>query len=228
VLYLVTGTRPAAALDLVRAWPPRSGPGLGYLTRPGGNRPPAAGWWAADNGCVIAGPGRVPVDNPRWSAAWWLAFLERNAPAAPRCLFAVLPDVVCDHSATLARSLPWASRVRELGYRTAFAFQNGSEDDPHVPWDAIDAAFLAGDDVWKLGQPAHRIAVRARGHGRWVHMGRVNSAKRLRRAAVMGCDSVDGTFLKHGPDQNLPRLQGWLDQLAAVPPLPLDPPGIAA
>jgi hypothetical protein len=34
--------------------------------------------------------------------------------------------------------------------------------------------------------------------------------KRLRPAASIGCDSVDGTLLAYGPDRNLPELLGWL------------------
>jgi hypothetical protein len=29
--------------------------------------------------------------------------------------------------------------------------------------------------------------------GKWVHLGRVNSERRIRYAASIGCDSVDGT-----------------------------------
>lgn len=46
-------------------------------------------------------------------------------------------------------------------------------------------------------------------------MGRVNSLRRLHYAVSIGCDSVDGTYLAHGPDTNLPRLLGWLRTLDA-------------
>ena len=44
-----------------------------------------------------------------------------------------------------------------------------------------------------------------------VHCGRVNSWRRLRACAVSGVDSVDGTYLKFGPDANWPTLTAWLD-----------------
>ena len=53
----------------------------------------------------------------------------------------------------------------------------------------------------------------AKAHGKWVHMGRVNSLKRLQYAAAIGCDSADGTYLTFGPAKNLPRLLGWLAEV---------------
>jgi hypothetical protein len=40
-------------------------------------------------------------------------------------------------------------------------------------------------------------------------MGRVNSGRRWQYAEALGCDTVDGTFLAFGPDENLPRLRSW-------------------
>ena len=48
-------------------------------------------------------------------------------------------------------------------------------------------------------------------------MGRVNSLKRYRYAEAIGCDSVDGTKLVFGPDQNLPIVLGWVDDLRTQP-----------
>lgn len=41
-------------------------------------------------------------------------------------------------------------------------------------------------------------------------MGRVNSEKRLRYAKFIGCDTADGTYLRHGPAKNLPNVLAWL------------------
>ena len=54
------------------------------------------------------------------------------------------------------------------------------------------------------------IAAEAKARGKWIHMGRVNSERRYRYAADIGCDSADGTYLTFGPDQNLPRLMAWI------------------
>jgi hypothetical protein len=47
-------------------------------------------------------------------------------------------------------------------------------------------------------------------------MGRVNSLERLTIAYKMGCDSVDGTYVKHGGKAAMPALcndlRRWLDE----------------
>lgn len=63
---------------------------------------------------------------------------------------------------------------------------------------------------WKLGPIPRVLAAEAVERGKWVHMGRVNSRKRYNYARAIGCSSVDGTFLKHGPDKRLPELLSWL------------------
>ena len=154
--------------------------------------------WCADNGCF----------SGAWDESEWWAFLERNAYRAGTCLFASAPDVVGDADATIARSTPWLSLIRELGYPVAFVAQDGQESLP-VPWDDIDCLFIGGSTGWKLGPHARDLAAEAKRRGKWVHMGRVNSERRWKYAQAIGCDSVDGTFLTFGPDVNLPRLLGW-------------------
>lgn len=175
---------------------------LGMISTPGqGNRLRERGPWIADNGCY----GKNYVGD-----AAWLAWLDSRAPdQRARCLFAVAPDVVGDAAATLARSAPHLPTIRTLGYPAAFVAQDGLED-LEVPWGAFDVLFIGGSTDWKLGAAARRLVAEAKTHGKWVHMGRVNSHRRLRYAAFIGCDSADGTYLAFGPETNLPGLMGWL------------------
>ena len=55
--------------------------------------------------------------------------------------------------------------------------------------------------------------------GKWVHVGRVNSWRRIHHAAIWGADSVDGTYLAFGPRANGARLTRWLEGLGAQEPL---------
>jgi hypothetical protein len=50
----------------------------------------------------------------------------------------------------------------------------------------------------------------AKARGKWVHMGRVNSFKRMQYADAIGCDSADGAKMTRAPDQILPLVLGWL------------------
>lgn len=138
--------------------------------------------WSADNGC-FHGFDEFACRNMWSRLAGW-----------PGCLFVVVPDVVADHRETLRMWRAWWLVVRELtGYQpVAFVAQNGAEIG-NVPWDELDALFIGGDTEWKLGPVASQLAYAAKERGKWVHMGRVNSAKRIERALATLCDSFDGT-----------------------------------
>lgn len=201
---------------------------LGQIITPAaGNRLEPWVEWIADNGIYSRA---YPGDGP------YLKWLASHADYRSRCRFAVAPDVVADHWATMDRSEPMLAPIRRVVGRVAVCAQNGATT-WNLPWDAIDAVFLAGIvecvpcgyvphvselpqercpsghlmGEWKVGNMAADITAEAKRRGVWVHMGRVNSAERIARAQEMGCDSADGTYLAFGPDINLPRLLGWLN-----------------
>jgi hypothetical protein len=166
-------------------------PDLPAMITPRMGQKPADGMvWAADNGRFAS-----PADYSDEAFLSWLAKMP-----ADRCLFATAPDVVGDAAATLAMSAPMLPRIRAAGYRVALVGQDGLENCA-IPWDDFDALFLGGATAWKLGTAAAGIAREAKRRGKWVHMGRVNSLKRLRYAESIGCDSADGTVLKHDPNR---------------------------
>lgn len=184
---------------------------------------------------------RFIVDNGKYSNAYpgdlgYLRMLEGLSDYRSRCQFAVAPDVVADHDGTLALSWPMLRPIREVVGRVALCAQNGATPED-MPWDYIDAVFLAGIvecvpcgwvpaietlpqtncrhcgrqlAEWKVSDMAAAITVEAKLRGKWVHMGRVNSEQRIQRAREMGVDSGDGTYITYGPDINLIRLLGWL------------------
>jgi hypothetical protein len=181
---------------------------LGYIDTPAqGNRRPAGDvLWCADNGAF----------SDRFDPQLWWAWLQRNAFDAKQCVFAVAPDVVGDAAATLTRSAPWLSRIRGLGFPVAYVAQDGLPESS-VPWDDIDALFIGGSTEFKLGPVAADAVADAKSRGKWVHMGRVNSRKRLRYAASIGCDSADGTYLVFAPEKNLSNMLRWLDEINSQP-----------
>lgn len=153
--------------------------------------------WCADNGVY---GNTYPGDEKylRWIA---------SRPHRDKCRFAVAPDVVADHEATLHRSLPMLPKIREL-VPVAFVAQNGSTPS-WVPWPDFDVLFIGGDDRFKLGPEGRVMVGAARRNGKWIHMGRVNSHRRYRYAERIGCDSVDGTYLAKAPHKLLPRVLFW-------------------
>lgn len=109
-----------------------------------------------------------------------------------------------------------------------------------LPWSAFDVLFLGGGPEcvrcdyirpvrmyeqkkcphcdrrlieWKESAAAAALVKAALLHGLTAHMGRVSSLRRTVIAYLMGCSSADGTYLTHGPDKNLPKLLGWLDDV---------------
>ena len=181
-------------------------PGLPFMTSPNiGNRIPDGVLWAADNGRFSA--------PQRYTDAKFLAWLDGKP--RERCLFATAPDVVGDAKATLALSAPMFASIRAAGYPVALVAQDGLENLP-VPWDDFDALFIGGSTAWKLSTAAADLAGEAHRRGKWVHMGRVNSLRRLKYADAIGCDSADGTVLKHDPKRPVGE---WSEAIAASPSL---------
>ncbi len=182
---------------------------VGMLKTPNMGNVVREGWtWAADNGCFNAA---TYVGDERWFA--WLGAQPHRA----HCLFATAPDVMGDHAATLARSLPWLPRIRALGYEAAFVAQNGATVET-LPWDDLDWLFIGGDDHFKLRGSLPLIEA-ARARGKRVHVGRVNSRRRFRLFVAAGADSVDGTYLAFGPQANTPKLLGWIREAEVSQPL---------
>jgi hypothetical protein len=168
-----------------------------------GQRPPRGQLWAADTGCF-----RRPETFVFPAYLSWLNELAAD-DYAETCLFATAPDRVGDAAATLQHSIPTLPYIREVGYPAALVAQDGLET-MTVPWDDFDALFIGGTNAWRRSEAVPALAAQAHEQGKWLHMGRVNGMRGIRYAESIGCDSVDGTFLRFGPDTNRPRLDGWM------------------
>lgn len=127
------------------------------------------------------------------------------------CKFVTVPDVVGDAQATRALFDDWEPELRELNLPVAYVGQDGQAGVP-VPWNQIDAFFIGGSTEWKLGPDAAALTQEAKRRAKWVHMGRVNSRKRIRYARSIGCDSVDGTSFSMFPDRWIPKGLEWISE----------------
>ncbi len=167
---------------------------IGHLFSPKGERGP---WveipYALDNGAWPA------FKNAReWNEAEWRALLAWAALSGIRPLWAVVPDVVGNRDATIARWPLYSQHVRAHGWRCAFAAQDGMTFDD-VPDDEC-VIFLGGSTEWKLAAIDPWCA---RFPNR-VHVARVNTWGRLVKCWRAGATSVDGTgwFHKTGNQSN--------------------------
>jgi hypothetical protein len=155
---------------------------VGHLLSPGGwRRPDPAFPYAIDNGAFAAWTAGRPFDADAFLGL--LARVKRE-PVQPE--WVAVPDVVMDRGATLSMWQHWAPVVADLGVPLAFVVQDGMKA-VDVPTEA-QMVFVGGSTPWKwLTLPMWCE------QGRRVHVGRVNTAKRLRQCARLGVESCDGT-----------------------------------
>jgi hypothetical protein len=144
-----------------------------------------------DNGCF------TEVGRSRFTMAKYERLVKMGLEQfGPELLFATAPDTPFDWDATLRSSLPTLHIIRSWQCPAALVWQDGATVE-NMPWDAFDVSFIGGSTDWKLGTEAARLTAEARKRSKLVHMGRVNSTKRLLVAQRFRCDTADGTYLKH-------------------------------
>jgi hypothetical protein len=167
------------------------GPEFGYIVSPRTQISPknpvrGGAVWALDNDCFSGG-----LDIGKWSRV-----LFSHLPYRDKCLFVTSPDVVGDYRTTLAQFDEYEPRLHALGYRVALVSQDGLTP-AAVPWSRLDALFVGGTDAHKLGPESRALIDAAKERDKWVHIGRVNSARRLLH--FYDCDSWDGTTIACEP-----------------------------
>jgi hypothetical protein len=165
---------------------PAASPHLGDFVTPSRRRLlPTTGLWVADNEAFSH------FDPDRFRR-----MLDAFARAATKPVFVTAPDVVCDHHATADRWVEWCREFHTRNLPRAFALQNGIEGMPPehaLPWGNLEAIFIGGDTAFKFCPWVRECVRLAKRLGKWVHMGRVNSVRRLNYARLIGCDSCDGS-----------------------------------
>lgn len=147
--------------------------------------------WCADN----------DVFNGKFDASVFVPWLMTLTGFSGRCAFVAAPDVVANARETLKRFSWWGKSIRGLGFPVALVLQDGMVNSG-IPWSDLDAVFVGGSTEWKMSQDAIRLLIEARARGKWCHVGRVNSHKRMFHFWDFA-DSFDGTGFAIEPDGKL-------------------------
>ena len=132
--------------------------------------------YGLDNGCFA-----------RFERRTWERLL--NEADADRPVFCCLPDIVGDAQRTAELFDAFKQRTQELP--RALVLQDGIER-VRIPWDDIAAVFIGGSDAFKISPITFAAAKTAKMLGKWVHVGRVNTAARVRNWLGIA-DSIDGS-----------------------------------
>lgn len=162
--------------------------------------------WAADNDCFQ----RLDVE------AYWQMITKISRVDRSRFLWVACPDVVGNAQETCNRWFEWFPQLDYLGLLVAFVGQDGIEDIPdQIPWHEMAALFVGGSDKWKLSHAAENLGREAKAKGKWLHVGRVNSRKRIQHCLAMQADSIDGKSYSAWPDRRMPEGLKWIRQAKA-------------
>jgi hypothetical protein len=154
----------------------------------------AAGVWRSE-GFAYA------IDNGAWSA--YRQGTAFDAEKFRRCVwklgdgadFVVAPDIVMGGGESLRVSVSWLPWLLALPYvvRVALPVQNGMTAEQVVGHLSPRVGlFVGGDDAWKEATCGMWCHV-AHAAGAQCHVGRVNTARRIKICAEAGADSVDGS-----------------------------------
>lgn len=136
--------------------------------------------------------------------------LNQMKPYQSTCLFIVAPDTVSDAYATMCAFSEWQPLIKAAGWPVALVAQDDMEWFPFPS--EFDALFVGGSTEWKMSKEALRCIKRAKNAGKWVHVGRVNSQKRIRHFQLAGVDSVDGTTVCFSPNKSYSVIDRQLAQ----------------
>lgn len=188
---------------IVHYWTGRNPRRIGWLVGPGAMRKTKLRPWirfALDNDAFSAWTTGKPWDEVAWR--WMLDHVKRSGMTP---LWALVPDVVANREATLARWERFAPVVADFGWQLAFALQDGMTP-ADIP-DGADVLFVGGTTEWKWRTLPAWVAT-----GRRVHVGRVNTIEKVHACERLGVESVDGTgwFRDSEDGAKVRALDAWL------------------
>lgn len=132
--------------------------------------------YGLDNGCF-----------KKFDEKTWLRLVVEAETDRP--VFVTMPDIVGDARRTKELFDVYKYKVNEVPL--GLVLQDGIAN-VGIDWQQVAAVFIGGSDNFKVSGEAFAAAKTAKMLGKWVHVGRVNTAARV--ANWMGiADSIDGS-----------------------------------
>jgi len=132
--------------------------------------------YGLDNGCF------KQFNGKKWERLLFEA--HENRP-----VFVCLPDIVGDAVRTL--DLFDSFERQTNGLPRALVLQDGIGSH-RIDWSKLSAVFVGGSDNFKISNEALNACKTAKMLGKWVHVGRVNTASRVKNWIGIA-DSIDGS-----------------------------------
>lgn len=111
------------------------------------------------------------------------------------------PDKVGNATETNKLFTLWYNSIKQ--FNIAYVLQDGITINT-IPWDYISCVFLGGTTEFKLSQYAYNLLIEGRQRNKLIHVGRVNSIKRIKYFWDV-CDSFDGSGFSRYSKAMLPR-----------------------
>lgn len=144
-----------------------------------------------------------------WTPEPWVKLLDWARLSGQRPSWALVPDRVGDRDATLARWDEFSPMLSEYGWPLAFAVQDGMTK-RDVPPDA-SVIFVGGSTKWKWDTYRQWCADFPR-----VHIGRVNTYRRLWDCHDAGAESTDGTGFMRGDQVQERGLMVYFEESSGI------------
>ena len=156
--------------------------------------------YAIDNGAWTAFQQSKPFDEAKFRGV--VRLLGAGAD------WIVAPDIVGRGLESLAFTEKWLPELSSYS-RVLIAVQDGmtpADVRPLLDADARLGIFLGGSTEWKLATMAQWGQFCIDNGGRYYHVGRVNSVRRIRLCIAARAHSFDGTGALLFPTRDIPRL----------------------
>jgi len=147
--------------------------------------------WCLDNGAWTA-----HQKGTEWNADLFVKLCHKLGAGAQ---FVVVPDIVGGGLDSLQLSLSWLPRLDHVAQRRLIAVQDGMvPNDIRQYLNKRVGIFVGGTTDWKIN------TMRAWGNlakdtGAYLHIGRVNTQRRIRLCKDCGADSFDGSGVSRFP-----------------------------